>query len=145
MALKYLAQDPSWAPTSDQYIYFDNFRIATTPLAGSGNNLAVADVETTSPLAVIDEVGSNRNAVEPEIGAAKAIESGGGGFHGLLIGLLVLLRRKNAGRSGSSDLVIWGTINTRSGWWIKASVCQFCDEISYVVCVISISNSFPCF
>jgi len=28
----YGGADPSWAPTSDQYIYFDNFRIATTPL-----------------------------------------------------------------------------------------------------------------
>lgn len=28
----YGGADPSWAPNSDQYIYFDNFRIATTPL-----------------------------------------------------------------------------------------------------------------
>lgn len=29
----YGGADPSWAPSSDQYIYFDNFRIATTPMA----------------------------------------------------------------------------------------------------------------
>ncbi len=28
----YGGADPSWAPASDQFIYFDNFRIATTPL-----------------------------------------------------------------------------------------------------------------
>lgn len=28
----YGGADPSWAPSSDQYMYFDNFRIATTPL-----------------------------------------------------------------------------------------------------------------
>ena len=88
----YGGADPSWAPGSDQFIYFDNFRIATTPLPGSGDTLAVADPEPVSALN-IDEAGGS-NAAEPEIGAAKAIESGGGSFYGLLIGLLVLLRRK---------------------------------------------------
>jgi len=89
----YGGADPSWAPGSDQFIYFDNFRIATTPLPGSGNTLAVADPEPVSALNIIDEAGGS-NAAEPEIGAAKATESGGGSFYGLLIGLLVLLRRK---------------------------------------------------
>ncbi len=45
----YGGADQSWAPTSDQYMYYDNFRIATTPLPVSPAakiNQAVEDTQT---------------------------------------------------------------------------------------------------
>ena len=92
----YGGADPSWAPTSDQYIYFDNFRISTTPLPGSETTLSVAEVESGAPSAVVenslDTDGSD--SAQPAIAAAQAGESGGGGFFGLAIGLLILVRRR---------------------------------------------------
>ena len=110
----YGGADPSWAPTTDQYIYFDNFRIATTPLPDTEAEVSVAESAATGagefvsalPAEEIESGVSQLTAVEdtqtsgaalqqPELAAANAIESSGGGlFHPWIIGLLLLVRRK---------------------------------------------------
>lgn len=92
----YGGADPSWAPTSDQYIYFDNFRISTTPLPGSETTLSVAEVDSGTSLPAVENnlETDGSDAPQPAIAAAKSAESGGGGFFALAVGLLILLRRK---------------------------------------------------
>ncbi len=70
----YGGADASWAPSSDQYIYFDNFRIATTPLTETAIKKAIP-----------------QGVDEPLLSAAT--ESGGGVFYGWILGLLILFRR----------------------------------------------------
>lgn len=96
----YGGADASWAPSSDQSIYFDNFRIATTPL-----NQTKAEIEVESSLvtnlivSTVEEVSGFDNSEitdEPVLAAANAVESGGGVFSGWLLGLLFLRRRTAA-------------------------------------------------
>ena len=113
----YGGADPSWAPTTDQYIYFDNFRIATTPLPNTEAKESVTDLasvqsaEIASPITA-EEIntadalafGSGNSVVsnseldsssgQPEIAAANSVESGGGTIYHWVLGLLILLRRK---------------------------------------------------
>jgi len=65
--------DPSWAPATDQYIYFDNFAISTSPI-----------VEERT---VVDD--------EPELAAANAPKGGSGSFS--VIALLLLAGVRGAG------------------------------------------------
>jgi len=104
----YGGADPSWAPTSDQYMYFDNFRIATTPLpeAVTGDSVTRQSAEIAAAisaegvgsgsLSVIDESQSGVDVLSkpPELAAANEAESGGGVFYPWIVGLLILLRRK---------------------------------------------------
>ena len=97
----YGGADPSWAPTSDQYIYFDNFRIATTPLPEiaaviSAEAIPAENFESVSLAAIEEsqEAGVNILSKQPELAAANAIESGGGVFYPWIAGLFILLRRK---------------------------------------------------
>ena len=97
----YGGADPSWAPTSDQYIYFDNFRIATTPLPEiaaviSAEAIPAENFESVSLAAIEEsqEAGVNILSKQPELAAANTIESGGGVFYPWIAGLFILLRRK---------------------------------------------------
>ena len=97
----YGGADPSWAPKSDQYIYFDNFRIATTPLPEiaaviSAEAIPAENFESVSLAAIEEsqEAGVNILSKQPELAAANAIESGGGVFYPWIAGLFILLRRK---------------------------------------------------
>jgi len=97
----YGGADPSWAPTSDQYIYFDNFRIATTPLPEiaaviSAEAMPAENFDSVSLVAIEDsqEAGVNIISKQPELAAANAIESGGGVFYPWIAGLFIFLRRK---------------------------------------------------
>ena len=97
----YGGADPSWAPTSDQYIYFDNFRIATTPLPEiaaviSAEAIPAENFESVSLVAIEEsqEAGVNILSKQPELAAANTIESGGGVFYPWIAGLFILLRRK---------------------------------------------------
>ena len=107
----YGGADPSWAPTTDQHMYFDNFRIATTPLDDPSPSVAAktAAPATTATSAPAEPTTGNQSIVEasrttgtddstePKIAAAETdsaeTESGGGTFFPLLLGILVLLRR----------------------------------------------------
>jgi len=97
----YGGADPSWAPTSDQYIYFDNFRIATTPLPEiaaviSAEAMPAENFDSVSLVAIEEsqEAGVNIISKQPELAAANAIESGGGVFYPWIAGLFIFLRRK---------------------------------------------------
>jgi len=97
----YGGADPSWAPTSDQYIYFDNFRIATTPLPEiaaviSAEAIPAENFDSVSLVAIEEsqEAGVNIISKQPELAAANAIESGGGVFYPWIAGLFIFLRRK---------------------------------------------------
>ena len=97
----YGGADPSWAPTSDQYIYFDNFRIATTPLPEiaaviSAEAIPAENFESVSLAAIEEsqEAGVNILSKQPELAAANTIESGGGVFYPWIAGLFIFLRRK---------------------------------------------------
>lgn len=45
----YGGADPSWAPASDQFMYYDNFRIATTPLPDTANYKESVDDSVDQP------------------------------------------------------------------------------------------------
>lgn len=72
----YGGNDPSWAPGADQTVYFDNFRIGTTPLASTLEKAAALNDDSGGA-----ESTSSNNS------------SGGGGAAGLSLALLILLRR----------------------------------------------------
>lgn len=97
----YGGADPSWAPTSDQYIYFDNFRIATTPLPEiaaviSAEAIPAENFDSVSLVAIEESQEARVNIIskQPELAAANAIESGGGVFYPWIAGLFIFLRRK---------------------------------------------------
>ncbi len=107
----YGGADPSWAPASDQYIYFDNFRIATTPLSAnttqetSNSEEQVAEptetqqtqqLLTTTTLPEKSQVAETDNLEEPVQGAAQEIESGGGVFLPWWLCVALFVRRKPA-------------------------------------------------
>jgi len=69
----YGGNDPSWAPSTDQFVYFDNFRISTTPLEGTEPDLKLGFLQ--------DET-------------TNQTSTGGGAFFGPVILLLALLRRR---------------------------------------------------
>ena len=71
--------DPSWAPATDQYIFFDNFRIATTPLPG-----------TISRATALNDDG---------LAIAAAESSGGGGSVAWSLTLLAVVRLRRSGQS----------------------------------------------
>jgi len=104
----YGGADASWAPSSDQYMYYDNFRIATTPLPNTQSTLkkeeAVDDsnVQEAAVAATPDNKdsqlqaeSSQDNSADVEASAAMPVESAGGGvFYSWIIGVLIFLRRK---------------------------------------------------
>lgn len=108
----YGGADPSWAPTTDQYMYFDNFRIATTPLDATElaktTEAAATEVTqaellspqgTTESASVASLAASPESLLEPQLGAASleseiASASGGGTFLPWMLALLVLLRQR---------------------------------------------------
>lgn len=109
----YGGADQSWAPSSDQYMYYDNFRIATTPLpelqvsevtpvAGTENiqdqtGNAGTGVESANVVTVNEAGGLATSAdavAEPEISAAKDLDSGGGAFYGWWLGVALLWWRR---------------------------------------------------
>ena len=64
----YGGADPSWAPGSDQYMYYDNFRIATTPLEASD--------EITTPVSTGDIASAQSNKVETvELPASESTQN----------------------------------------------------------------------
>lgn len=77
----YGGADPSWAPKTDQYIYFDNFRIATTPLPETGSPAAAEELVAKQAVEVSAavpaegvEVDAAITAEEVEIAAAIPLE-----------------------------------------------------------------------
>lgn len=117
----YGGADASWAPPGDQYIYFDNFRIATTPLVDTLFKAAVNNT-TTVPENINGESDSgiiaiegtseeeangteNRtNQNEPVLSAAIAVESGGGVFYPWILALLILFRRNTGTKDPSFSI-----------------------------------------
>lgn len=84
----YGGNDPTWAPTEDQYIFFDNFRIATTPLP-----------ETLAKAAALNDGAP---------ATAAAVSSGGGGSISLSLILLALLRRSRLRAAFSRGIALAG-------------------------------------
>lgn len=111
----YGGADPSWAPGSDQVMYYDNFRIATTPLVASALSVETASPEDTPAptpasgndlLPNVPEVNSTTSGggsvappvsadlSEPEISAANDLDTGGGTFFVWWLCALIMMRRK---------------------------------------------------
>lgn len=125
----YGGADPSWAPATDQTMYFDNFRIATTPIDTTANVTPIAASLTNSNAPAASDLSETDNSITttaqpsqttqsseassvteadnailesniPEVAAAKAAsESGGGAFYPWLLALLVLLRGRASRRA----------------------------------------------
>ena len=100
----YGGADPSWAPATDQYMYYDNFRIATTPLAGtevndgdqtSGGSGLIAN-RTADQDTNLTNAAAGDNAAEPQLGAASKLNSGGGAFFGWWLLMMNFHRRKTS-------------------------------------------------
>jgi len=112
----YGGADSSWAPASDQYMYYDNFRIATTSLLDDeiATNKESVDESADQPSAEIaaaipekdakaveetqetNPVSASSDNSNLEVSAATPAGSGGGGgvFYSFGIGLLIFFRRK---------------------------------------------------